>query len=142
MKNWIIIFSLLFSCNCVLAVQSIKTLERYNPKYSSSPCVTAFLNGEALQCGSMFTKRTKGIITVSKDNINKIYFNITLKSNIGKKDEPPIYLRFIKQKSLDIAEILEYAEDGDEVYIEEFVPSVNKVDMNCAPAFFAVDTSL
>ena len=81
-----------------------------------------------LNCGTFISKKSKGILTVSKDNINKIYFNVTLKSNIGKKDEPPIYLRFIKQKSLDINEIMEYAEDGDEIYIEQFVASVNKID--------------
>jgi len=140
-KLWyLVIFVFLGSWS--FAAQSVKALERYNPKYTASPCVTAFLNGEPLQCGSLFSKKSKGIITVSKDNVNKIYFNITLKSNIGKKDEPPIYLRFIKQKSIDIADILEYAEDGDEVYIEEYVSSLNKIDMNCSPAYFTIDTSL
>jgi hypothetical protein len=123
-------------------MQSIKSLEKYSQRNSSAPCVTAFLNADPLNCGAFLSKKSKGILTVSKDNINKVYFNVTLKSNIGKKDEPPIYLRFIKQKSLDINEIMEYAEDGDEIYIEEFVPSVKKIDLNCAPASFIVDTSL
>jgi hypothetical protein len=67
---------------------------------------------------------------------------VTLKSNIGKKDEPPIYLRFIKQKQLDISEILEYAEEGDEIYIEEFVPSLNKINLNCTPASIIVGSNL
>ncbi len=99
----------------------------------ASPCVQAFLNNERLNNGSFVAKKAKGTITVSIDKVSKIYFNITLKSNIGKKDEPPIYLRFIKQKQIDITEILEYAEEGDEIYIEQFIPSVNKIDLNCPP---------
>lgn len=138
------ILSLIISLMCVhtFAIQSIKALDKYSPRNSSTPCITAFLNAEPLNCGALLSKKSKGILTVSKDNLHKIYFNVTLKSNIGKKDEPPVYLRFIKQKSLDINEILEYAEDGDEIYIEEFVPSVKKVDLNCAPANFIVDASL
>jgi hypothetical protein len=124
------------------ALQNTKSLDKYSQKNSNTPCVQAFLNAEPLNCGIFVSKKSKGIITVSKDGINKIYFNVTLKSNIGKKDEPPIYLRFIKQKSLDINELLEYAEEGDEIYIEEFVPSVNKIDLSCAPANFTVSNNL
>ena len=130
------------SCLPSFAMQSGKALERYNQKSNSTPCVQAFLNAEPLNYGTFLSKKTKGIITVSKDNISKVYFNVTLKSNIGKKDEPPIYLRFIKQKSLDINELLEYAEEGDEIYIEEFVSSLNKIDLNCAPASFMVGDNL
>lgn len=135
------IFLLLF-CAHLFAGQAMKSLDKYTPKNNGSPCVQAFLNAEILNCGTFISKKSKGILTVSKDNINKIYFNVTLKSNIGKKDEPPIYLRFIKQKSLDINEIMEYAEDGDEIYIEQFVASVNKIDLNCVPASFIVSTEL
>ncbi len=134
---------ILFLCTASFAVQSNKGLEKYNQKWNNgSPCVQAFLNADPLNYGSFLSKKSKGILTVSKDNISKVYFNITLKSNIGKKDEPPIYLRFIKQKSLDINELLEYAEDGDEIYIEEFVSSYNKIDLNCVPASFMVSTNL
>ena len=51
-------------------------------------------------------------------------------------------MRFIKQKSLDINEIMENAEEGDEIYIEQIVDSVNKIDMNCAPASFTVSIDL
>lgn len=130
------------SCLPSFAMQSGKALERYNQKSNGAPCVQAFLNAEPLNYGTFLSKKTKGIITVSKDNISKVYFNVTLKSNIGKKDEPPIYLRFIKQKALDINELLEYAEEGDEIYIEEFVSSLNKIDLNCAPASFMVSDNL
>ena len=130
------------SCLPSFAMQSGKALERYNQKSNGAPCVQAFLNAEPLNYGTFLSKKTRGIITVSKDNITKVYFNVTLKSNIGKKDEPPIYLRFIKQKALDINELLEYAEEGDEIYIEEFVSSLNKIDLNCAPASFMVGDNL
>ena len=130
------------SCLPSFAMQSGKALERYNQKSNGTPCVQAFLNAELLNYGTFLSKKTRGIITVSKDNFSKVYFNVTLKSNIGKKDEPPIYLRFIKQKALDINELLEYAEEGDEIYIEEFVSSLNKIDLNCAPASFMVSDNL
>jgi hypothetical protein len=126
----------------VYALQNTKAMEKYTQKNGNTPCVQAFLNAEPLNCGIFVSKKAKGIITVSKDNINKIYFNVTLKSNIGKKDEPPVYLRFIKQKSLDINELMDYAEEGDEIYIEEFIPSVNKIDLSCAPANFTVSNNL
>ncbi|MFN8236771.1 MAG: hypothetical protein U0T77_01255 [Chitinophagales bacterium] len=135
-----ILCMVLFSAS--FGAQAAKSLERYKPGNNPTPCVQAFLNGDLLAYGMAINKKSKGILTVSKDHVNRIYFNITLKSNLGKKDEPPIYLRFIKQKQLDITELLEYAEDGDEIYIEEFVPSLNKIDLNCSPASFTVDTSL
>ncbi|MDB5228608.1 MAG: hypothetical protein JWN78_2801 [Bacteroidota bacterium] len=140
--RWMIGIMLLSLYADSFAIQSLKGLEKYNQKYSGAPCVQAFLNSDVLNCGSFLSKKSKGILTVSKDNISKIYFNVTLKSNIGKKDEPPIYLRFIKQKQLDINELLEYAGDGDEIYIEEFVSSLNKIDLNCVPANFTVSINL
>ncbi len=141
MRVIISLLLLVFSVSS-FAVQSSKALEKYNRKGNGTPCVQAFLNAEPLNYGTFLSKKSKGILTVSKDNLTKVYFNVTLKSNIGKKDEPPIYLRFIKQKSLDINELLEYAEDGDEIYIEEFVSSLNKIDLNCAPASFMVSDNL
>lgn len=135
----ILIVSFHLSC---FAVQSNKGLDRYTQKSNGAPCVRAYLNAELLNDGAFISKKTKGILTVSKNNSKNIYFNVTLKSNIGKKDEPPVYLRFIKQRSLDINELLEYAGEGDEIYIEEFIPSVNKIDLNCAPAGFVVTESL
>lgn len=124
------------------ALQSNNALSKYSQKNANTPCVQAFLNAEPLNCGIFVSKKSKGIITVSKDNVNKIYFNVTLKSNIGKKGEPPVYLRFIKQKSLDINELMDYAEEGDEIYIEEYIPSVNKIDLSCTPANFTVSNNL
>ena len=141
MRVIISLLLLVFSVSS-FAVQSSKALEKYNRKGNGTPCVQAFLNAESLNYGTFLSKKSKGILTVSKDNLSKVYFNVTLKSNIGNKDEPPIYLRFIKQKSLDINELLEYAEDGDEIYIEEFVSSLNKIDLNCVPASFTVSDNL
>ncbi|MEN9447441.1 MAG: hypothetical protein RJA25_731 [Bacteroidota bacterium] len=118
--------------------QSSKGMENFIQKSNAVPCVQAYLNTKPLNFGSFISKKSKGIITVSNNKSKNIYFNITLKSNIGKKDEPPVYLRFIKQRSLDITEILEYAGEGDEIYIEEFVPSVNKINLNCIPVSFTV----
>lgn len=96
-----------------------------------------YLNADPIACGNLLSKKTKGVITASKDNVNKIYFNITIKSNCGK-NEPPMYLRFIKLKQMDIQELLQYTQDGDEIYIEEFIPVNNKIDLSCSPANFYI----
>lgn len=129
---------LLFVSITSFAYQKINSFESNKPKISNTPCIQAFLNKEPLNTGSFLSKNKKGTLTVSKDNKSNILFNITLKSNVGKKDEPPVYLRFIKQKQLNIAEILEYATEGDEILIEEFIPSVNNVDLSCIPASIIV----
>ncbi|MEZ5054731.1 MAG: hypothetical protein R2807_08250 [Chitinophagales bacterium] len=124
------------------ALQKAENMELARPKYNGTPCVQAFLNKDVLNSGTYIAKNTKGIITVTKNNKTKVFFNITLKSNIGKKGEPPIYLRFIKQKQLNIAELLEYASEGDEILIEEFVPTADKADPNCIPSSITVVENL
>jgi hypothetical protein len=121
---------LLFLYFTNFAVQNTNGVERFN-KNNKQLCVQAFLNKDRLKPDSYLAKNTQGVITVSKDSKSNVYFNITLKSNIGKKGEPPIYLRFIKQKQLNISELLEYASEGDEIYIEEYVSSLNKANLNC-----------
>lgn len=138
MRTFATIFILLFFHLAGFSFQTSKGMENIIQKSNSSPCVQAFLNAKPLNYGAFISKKTKGVITVSKNKSKNIYFNITLKSNISKKDEPPVYLRFIKQRSLDIAEILEYAAEGDEIYIEEFVPTLNKINLNCIPVSFTV----
>lgn len=139
MRNIIALYLFLI-LNVAFAVQSNTTVaKKKSQQVNNMPCVQAFLNADALGGGSFISKKSKGILTVSKNNIKNILFNVTLKSNIGKKDEPPVYLRFIKQKALDINELLEYAEDGDEIYIEEFVPTVNRVNLKCIPVSFMVE---
>ncbi len=121
----ILIFSL-----ATFAIQNSNDVDKFN-KNNKQLCVQAFLNKERLKPDSYLAKNSQGIITVSKDNKSNVYFNITLKSNIGKKGEPPIYLRFIKQKQLNISELLEYASEGDEIYIEEYVSSLSKAIRDC-----------
>lgn len=138
------LFLILLLCVSIssFALQSMNSVEKYKPKKLGITCVQAYLNKDPLNTGSYLAKNSKGVLTVTKGNSNKVFFNITLKSNIGKKDEPPIYLRFIKQKQLNISDILEYAEEGDEIFIEEFVPSVNNIDLNCIPASITVVENL
>jgi hypothetical protein len=35
-----------------------------------------------------------------------------------------------------------FKEEEDEIYIEEYIPSVNKIDLSCKPANFAVSNNL
>lgn len=138
MKCKISILILLFYVLFGVAQQNPpRALEKYNAKTTNEPCVQMYLNTEPIACGNSLSKKTKGLITVSKDNVNKIYFNITVKSNCGK-NEPPVYLRFIKVKQMDIQELLQYTQDGDEIFIEEYIPASNKIDLGCSPANFYV----
>lgn len=80
-----------------------------------------FFEQRPIKTRFLFVK-TQGVITVSKDSKSNVYFNITLKSNIGKRAGPN-YLRFIKQKQLNISELLEYASgEGDEIYMKNMCP--------------------
>lgn len=140
MRSIFLVLMCLFGLSLFAAQSSM--IERYKPKNYSITCVQAYLNKEPINTGTFLAKNSKGIITISKGQNKNVLFNITLKSNIGKKDEPPIYLRFIKQKQLNISDILEYATEGDEILIEEFVPSINKIDLNCTPASITVVENL
>ena len=100
------------------------------------PCVSAFLN-EKLINGKGVSQDAEGTLTVENNDDQKIYFNLTLKTNLNKKNEPPIYLRFIKVSNLDIRRVLDYAKIGDEVYIEQFV-GTSGATINCAPSSFIV----
>lgn len=100
------------------------------------PCVSAFLN-EKLINGKGVSQDAKGTLTVENNVDQKIYFNLTLKTNLNKKNEPPIYLRFVKVSNLDIRRVLDYAKIGDEVYIEQFVATPGAV-LNCTPSSFIV----
>lgn len=137
--KWYILVFLVCSVMFTIAQQLVppRTLERYNSKTIVEPCIQMYLNADPIACGNLLSKKTKGVITASKDNVNKIYFNITIKSNCGK-NEPPMYLRFIKVKQMDIQELLQYTQDGDEIYIEEFIPVNNKIDLSCSPANFYI----
>ncbi|MEZ5025757.1 MAG: hypothetical protein R2739_04180 [Chitinophagales bacterium] len=130
---------ILFLCTSAFALQRVSDFAERNNK---TICVQAFLDKTPINSGAYIPKNSKGIITVFKNDKTKVLFNITLKSNIGKKGEPPIYLRFIKQKQLNISELLEYASDGDEIFIEEFVPTIDKVNLSCSPASLTVVESL
>ena len=137
-SKWYILF--MFSAILSAVAQQLvppRTLEKYNSKTTIEPCIQMFLNSDPIACGNLLSKKTKGILTASKDNINRIYFNITVKSNCGK-NEPPMYLRFIKVKQMDIQELLQYTQDGDEIYIEEYIPASNKIDLTCSPANFYI----
>lgn len=106
-------------------------------KTKLTPCVKALLNNEPLSNGSQLSKSAKGTLTVENNDEEKIYFNLTLKTNIGKKGEPPVYLRFIKVSQLDIRKVLEYAKAGDEIYIEQYTSNPN-TRMVCAPSSLVI----
>ena len=106
-------------------------------KKKLTPCVKALLNNEPLYNGSQLSKSAKGTITVENNSDEKVFFNLTLKTNIGKKGEPPIYLRFIKVSQLDIRKVLEYAKAGDEIYIEQYSADPN-ARLVCAPSSLVI----
>jgi hypothetical protein len=106
-------------------------------KEKLTPCVKALLNEMPLSTGSNLSKTAKGTLTAENQEDEKVFFNVTLKTNIGKKGEPPIYLRFIKVNQIDIRKVLEYAKAGDEIYIEQFSTDPN-MRIRCAPSSLIV----
>lgn len=97
------------------------------------PCVKALLDGEPLKVEDGLNKDSEGTLHVELEQENKIYFNLVLKSHMGK-DEPPLYLRFIKVDRLDIQKVLKYANIGDEIFIEPF----SRDGFKCLPSHFVV----
>ncbi|MBX7226806.1 MAG: hypothetical protein K1X55_12310 [Chitinophagales bacterium] len=101
------------------------------------PCVQALLNDEPILNGGEVSQDAQGTLTVENNSDQKVYFNITLKTNLHKKNEPPIYLRFVKLSKLDIRKVLDYAKAGDEIYIEQFI-STQGATLKCAPSSFII----
>lgn len=97
------------------------------------PCVKALLDGEPIAVEEGLNKDSEGTLHVEAEKTEKIYFNLVLKSYVGK-GEPPLYLRFIKVDRLDIQKVLRYANIGDEIFIEPF----SKDGFNCLPSHFVV----
>jgi hypothetical protein len=102
-----------------------------------TPCVQALLNEMPLHNGKTVSIKSKGTVTVETTSADKILFNLILKTNPVKKSEPPIYLRFIKVDQLDIRKVLDYARVGDEIYIEQYLPSKEDV-LRCSPSSFLI----
>lgn len=134
-----VFFIFIFSISYAGKIFVIKTdppIGQSIEKKKLPPCVSAFLNEKLLTNGKGVSQDSKGTITVENNEDQKVYFNLTLKTNLNKKNEPPIYLRFVKVSNLDIRRVLDYAKVGDEVYIEQFV--ANGATINCAPSSFIV----
>lgn len=126
-----------FSKDVVVGKKPPKIDNNLQSKAKLTPCVKALLNETPLNSGANVPKSAQGTLTVQNTDSEKIFFNVTLKTNIGKKGEPPIYVRFIKVSQLDIRKVLEYAKTGDEIYIEQYTldPSIRLI---CAPSSLIV----
>jgi hypothetical protein len=126
-----------YSRDVVTAKTPPKIDKNLETKDKLTPCVKALLNEMPLNSGANVSKSAQGTLTVENTDSEKIFFNLTLKTNIGKKGEPPIYVRFIKVSQLDIRKVLEYAKTGDEIYIEQYTldPSIRLI---CAPSSLVV----
>jgi hypothetical protein len=109
---------------------------QFNKSIESSkimPCVKALLDGRYIDNNDGLNKDSEGTLEVEIEKTDKVYFNLILKSYVGK-NEPPLYLRFIKVDRIDIQKVLKYANIGDEIYIEPFGSSGFK----CLPSHFVV----
>ncbi|MCO5249082.1 MAG: hypothetical protein M9887_09060 [Chitinophagales bacterium] len=106
-------------------------------KTTLTPCIKALLDDNLLKPGSNLEKNAHGTLTVEDFNESKIFFNVILKTKTGKKNDPPIYLRFIKVEQIDIRKVLEYAKSGDEIFIEQYTTSKSQ-HLICAPSSLTV----
>lgn len=102
-------------------------------KQQITPCVKALLDGQPLAAENGLNKNSEGTLQVELDESSQVYFNLVLKSNVGK-NEPPVYLRFIKVDRLDIRKVLRYANIGDEIFIEPY----SREGFKCLPSHFVV----
>ena len=111
----------------------VQTFDQKQEMSKISPCVKALLDGEYLSNATGLDKDSEGTLEVELQEKDKVYFNLILKSYMGK-NEPPLYLRFIKVDQLDIQKVLKYANIGDEIYIEPF----SREGFKCLPSHFVV----
>lgn len=125
----------LLSISCFLWASVLKDTPPNNvsilQQENLSPCVKTLLDGELIE-NSNLNKDVEGTLQV-EDEEDKVYFNLVLKSYVGK-DKPPLYLRFMKVNRLDIQQVLKYANIGDEIFIEPFSTDGFK----CLPSHFVV----
>lgn len=131
-------------CQVLLAWSNVQDMKKQPALIDSKlekkavpPCVQALLNNMPIHNGMQVSIKSKGTLTVEGNTADKILFNLTLKTSPLKKSEPPIYLRFIKVDQLDIRKVLDYARVGDEIYIEQFLPSKEE-ELRCSPSTFVV----
>ncbi len=102
-----------------------------------TPCIRALLDELPLESGSHLEKSAQGTLTVEDQKEDKIFFNVILKTSTGKKNDPPIYLRFVKVEQIDIRRVLEYAKSGDKIYIEQYTTNAAQ-RVYCAPSSLTV----
>ena len=107
-------------------------IRQFETESTISPCVKALLDGQEISDEDGLRKSSEGELKVEKEE-DHVYFNLVLKSYIGK-NEPPLYLRFIKVDRLDIQKVLKYANIGDEIFIEPFSTDGFK----CLPSHFVI----
>lgn len=135
------LLNIAFSLLCVAQMFALdlpkefqNTLPIENPNNS---CFQVLYNNKPLINGAFVTKASKGVITVENSIEKKITFNLVLKTNINKKNQPPIFLRFVKVDKLELQKVLDYAAIGDEIYIEQFMENTSMKSM-CSPSKFVV----
>ena len=104
---------------------------------NSNSCIQVLCNDRPIENGAYLTKSNTGIITVQNNIDKQISFNLILKTNINKANQPPIFLRFVKLNQLELQKVLSYAKSGDEIYIEQFVENRTMQPM-CSPSMFVV----
>jgi len=120
---------------------SIRAIDLPNPYTSTqenpNSCIQVLFNNKPIINGAIVGKAYKGTITVENSLEKKVSFNLILKTNINKPDQPPIFLRFIKLNQFEIQKVLNYAKSGDEIYIEQYVENT-MMKSYCSPSVLVV----
>jgi hypothetical protein len=114
-----------------LPVVSNTTVENPNS------CIQVLVNNKRMTNGAFVGKEYKGTITVENSLDKKISFNLILKTNINKPNQPPIFLRFVKLNQFEIQKVLNYAKTGDEIYIEQYLENTMMKSF-CSPSLLVV----
>ncbi|MCO5232044.1 MAG: hypothetical protein M9958_12910 [Chitinophagales bacterium] len=133
----ICVLTILYSAEAAIQKNPPKIDNNLEKDSKLMPCIKTLLDDSWMPSGSNLSKSAQGTLTVTNEGETKIFFNVILKTNTGKKGDPPIYLRFVKVAQLDIRKVLEYAKSGDEIYIEQYTIDGSQRTL-CAPSSLTV----
>lgn len=136
MKKNIFLFILLI----FLGLENIRALDlpaSTTPVENPNSCIQVLVNNKPMTNGAFVGKEYKGTITVENSLDKKVSFNLILKTNINKPNQPPIFLRFVKLNQFEIQKVLNYAKSGDEIYIEQYLENTLMKSF-CSPSLLVV----
>ncbi len=135
-KTFLFIFTIFLGLGSITAMDLPNTFPTTSQENPNS-CIQVLFNNKPIVSGAFVGKEFKGTITVENSLDKKVSFNLILKTNINKPNQPPIFLRFVKLNQFEIQKVLNYAKTGDEIYIEQYLENTMMKSF-CSPSVLVV----